>query len=171
MRSLLRGSLVLVAGSVVLSGCSSAGSDAPSPPIHRSREALLTQAQSCEQLESLLKGDQIAKLEAQIESMRRWAAYYDEYYGSVSAAGDGAVSSSATGSSGTGGGSGGPDQGGGAAGNDHSETNTQVAGVDEADIVKTDGEHIYVLHGQELAIVNAYPAADLSLARKVAIEG
>ena len=31
---------------------------------------------------------------------------------------------------------------------EHSETNTQVEGVDEADIVKTDGNFLYVLHGQ-----------------------
>ncbi len=30
---------------------------------------------------------------------------------------------------------------------DHSETNTQVKGVDEADIVKTDGKYLYVVHG------------------------
>lgn len=38
---------------------------------------------------------------------------------------------------------------------DWSETNTQVAGVDEGDIVKTDGKYIYVLHDLELIIFSA----------------
>ena len=54
---------------------------------------------------------------------------------------------------------------------EHSETNTQVAGVDEADIVKTDGNYLYVLHGQELAIVAAWPVEDLALSQSVGIEG
>ena len=40
---------------------------------------------------------------------------------------------------------------------DFSTTNIQVAGVDEADIVKTDGEYLYVLSGDSLLIVKAYP--------------
>ena len=42
---------------------------------------------------------------------------------------------------------------------DYSETNVQVKGVDEADIVKTDGEYIYTVSNQKLHIVKAYPAA------------
>ncbi len=37
---------------------------------------------------------------------------------------------------------------------DHSETNTQVAGVDEADIVETDGHYIYTFTSGELVIVD-----------------
>ncbi|MBN2719299.1 MAG: beta-propeller domain-containing protein [Deltaproteobacteria bacterium] len=43
------------------------------------------------------------------------------------------------------------DDAGGTAG--HSTTNTQEAGVDEADIVKTDGQYIYALSGGKLVIV------------------
>jgi uncharacterized secreted protein with C-terminal beta-propeller domain len=38
---------------------------------------------------------------------------------------------------------------------DYSETNTQVKGIDEADIVKTDGTHIYALTQNELVIFKA----------------
>ncbi len=38
---------------------------------------------------------------------------------------------------------------------DFSTTNVQEEGVDEADVVKTDGNHIYVLHAGELVIVEA----------------
>ena len=37
---------------------------------------------------------------------------------------------------------------------EHSDTNLQVAGVDEADIVKTDGRYLYVLSGERIVIVD-----------------
>lgn len=43
------------------------------------------------------------------------------------------------------------------AGRSYSETNVQVQGVDEADIVKTDGRYIYNLSGESLVITDAYP--------------
>jgi len=46
----------------------------------------------------------------------------------------------------------------------HSDTNTQVAGVDEDDIVETDGEYLYVLSGQEVVIIDAWPADEMSVA-------
>ena len=42
-------------------------------------------------------------------------------------------------------------------GGDYSTTNIQVAGVDEADIVKSDGKYIYALSGNKLIITKAYP--------------
>ncbi len=47
---------------------------------------------------------------------------------------------------------------GGAKADSYSTTNVQVAGVDEADIVKTDGKYIYVVSGNKLIIADAYPA-------------
>lgn len=46
---------------------------------------------------------------------------------------------------------------------DYSGTNVQVAGVDEADIVKTDGSYIYLLQGQRVVIAKAYPAAEMAV--------
>jgi uncharacterized secreted protein with C-terminal beta-propeller domain len=40
----------------------------------------------------------------------------------------------------------------------YSQTNVQVEGVDEADIVKNDDKYIYTLSGNTISIVNAYPA-------------
>jgi len=40
---------------------------------------------------------------------------------------------------------------------DYSQTNIQVAGVDEADIVKTDGTYLYVVSNNSLFILKAYP--------------
>lgn len=49
-----------------------------------------------------------------------------------------------------------PDGRGGGS-NDFSETNVQVEGVDEADIIKTDGDYIYVIAKNNLVIAKAYP--------------
>jgi uncharacterized secreted protein with C-terminal beta-propeller domain len=43
---------------------------------------------------------------------------------------------------------------------DYSDTNVQVEGIDEADIIKTDGEFIYVTSGNHFFIVKAYPGEE-----------
>lgn len=50
---------------------------------------------------------------------------------------------------------------------DYSGTNIQVEGVDEADIVKTDGEFIYFAKGTEIIIVKAYPVADAKVVSRI----
>ena len=46
---------------------------------------------------------------------------------------------------------------------DYSKTNVQVQGVDEADLVKTDGEYLYHVNKQRVLITKAYPAAELQV--------
>jgi len=46
---------------------------------------------------------------------------------------------------------------------DYSTTNNQVAGVDEADIIKTDGTYVYALVRNELKIIKANPAAEAAV--------
>ena len=53
---------------------------------------------------------------------------------------------------------------------DHSQTNVQVAGVDEPDFVKNDGRYIYVISGTMLTIVDAYPASSASIVSKTILE-
>jgi uncharacterized secreted protein with C-terminal beta-propeller domain len=57
------------------------------------------------------------------------------------------------------------------AGRSHSETNVQVAGVDEGDIVEFDSEYVYMLTDSEVVIVDAWPAEELSVESRVEIEG
>lgn len=45
----------------------------------------------------------------------------------------------------------------------YSETNVQVEGVDEGDIVKTDGTYLYVIQGQNVRIIQAHPAAEMKI--------
>ena len=50
---------------------------------------------------------------------------------------------------------------------DHSTTNVQVAGVDEADTVKNDGQYLYVVSGSNVYIIGAYPPDQAKILSKV----
>ncbi len=56
-------------------------------------------------------------------------------------------------------------------GTDYSRTNIQVEGVDEADIVKTDGNYIYQVSNNEILIYKAFPATALELVSEIAFNG
>ncbi len=51
----------------------------------------------------------------------------------------------------------------------YSQTNVQVVGVDEPDIVKNDDRYIYTISGSTLAIIDAYPATGASVISKTEI--
>lgn len=65
------------------------------------------------------------------------------------------------------------DNGGDDAPDDYSETNTQEEGVDEPDIVKTDGSFLYVVSSTrpELTIVDSWPAEETSVVGRLELEG
>ena len=50
---------------------------------------------------------------------------------------------------------------------DYSQTNIQVEGVDEPDIVKNDGEYIYTVTGNKVVIVKAFPAEDMEIVSEI----
>ncbi|MED5455238.1 MAG: beta-propeller domain-containing protein, partial [Candidatus Thermoplasmatota archaeon] len=52
-----------------------------------------------------------------------------------------------------------------------SGTNNQEAGVDEADFLKTDGFHIYMLNGQSLVIMDVPEFGEIGLSSEMEIEG
>ena len=54
---------------------------------------------------------------------------------------------------------------------DYSTTNIQVEGVDEADIVKSDGEYLYIVSGNNLTIVKAYPPEEAAVVSKITLDG
>ncbi|PIZ76009.1 hypothetical protein COY05_02760 [Candidatus Peregrinibacteria bacterium CG_4_10_14_0_2_um_filter_38_24] len=58
---------------------------------------------------------------------------------------------------------------GAAKGVESSQTNVQVEGVDEADIVKNDGQYVYTLKGNTVRIVNAYPPSSMKELTKVTV--
>ncbi len=54
---------------------------------------------------------------------------------------------------------------------EYSTTNIQVEGVDEADVVKTDGEYIYVVSGKNVTILRAYPAEEAEVLSQIRLNG
>lgn len=54
---------------------------------------------------------------------------------------------------------------------DHSTTNVQVAGVDEGDLIKTDGRYLYIGSGAEVTIVDVQSAADMQIVSRLSGEG
>ncbi|MBN2422251.1 beta-propeller domain-containing protein [Candidatus Woesearchaeota archaeon] len=53
---------------------------------------------------------------------------------------------------------------------DYSETNVQVEGVDEADIIKTDGNYIYTVSEKTLFIIRAYPGEDAEIVSTIKLD-
>ena len=115
------------------------------------RSAALTAATSCEQAETWLEDAVITQMDLSLESNRRCFLDSEQcgwYRGGVDgdmAEGSPNAPPSAPSDDAT------PDE--------YSETNTQVEGVDEADRVKTDGEHIYVMSDRDFVVVKSWPAA------------
>ncbi len=52
---------------------------------------------------------------------------------------------------------------------DFSSTNIQVAGVDEADLIKTDGRYAYALTEKEVLIIDAYPADKAEIKSRIVL--
>jgi inhibitor of cysteine peptidase len=58
----------------------------------------------------------------------------------------------------------------GVSANEYSTTNVQVTGVDEADTVKTDGNYIYVVSGNVVSILKAYPTTEARTVSRITLE-
>src|SRR5690606_26653390 len=121
-----------LAAASLAAACSSGNINPPSYEADITYQTALVQYDSCAALETDLKATLIAEVETQFEQMR------DNRYGFP--AEDGAAP-----------GAGAPENGR-EEGTDYSGTNNQEDGVDEADFVKTDGYHIYLLNGNRLHI-------------------
>ena len=64
-----------------------------------------------------------------------------------------------------------PTGGGAKSSTDFSQTNIQVQGVDEADIVKNDGKYLYIVSGEKITIIDAYPADQATILSNLDIKG
>lgn len=53
---------------------------------------------------------------------------------------------------------------------DYSSTNIQVQGVDESDLVKTDGQYIYQVSSRNVVIIRAYPSEKMSIVSKISFD-
>jgi hypothetical protein len=131
-------------------------------------EAALKQAATCDEVLEAIQEDAIAKVDLELKSF-----IDQEYYGRggpVLFEGDVAVGGT--------GGTGGPsaptaDGGEAAAPSGFSDTNRQVADVDEADIVKVgdEGRKLYVIRGNGFYEFDSWPASETSKVADLEIEG
>ncbi len=53
----------------------------------------------------------------------------------------------------------------------YSQTNVQVKGIDESDIIKTDGEYIYFVNRSLISIIKAYPPESLEITSEINLNG
>ncbi len=53
---------------------------------------------------------------------------------------------------------------------DYSTTNVQVDGVDEADIVKTDGKYLYQVNNNRIIIADIYPSDNMKIKKVIGLE-
>jgi uncharacterized secreted protein with C-terminal beta-propeller domain len=56
------------------------------------------------------------------------------------------------------------------AADDFSGTNVQEEGIDEADIIKNDGSHIFMIKNQTISIIRAYPADEMDLEAAIILD-
>ncbi len=149
---------------LLAAGASCADDAGITQPEERPFEARLARASSCEDVLAALRADAEAKVRDQAWQMM---TYYDAYasgdypyYGGGGGAG-GVVDTPATPSG----------EGAGDGPSHFTDTNTQVQGVDEPDFVKTDGERIYLLHGDELLVFRSWPAEETAQIATIDVEG
>lgn len=169
MNQRLRSSLlVLSAAASVSLGCSDTVEPDNRLGVVR---ASLTKAESCEDLERMIKNDALAKMNARIDAELSWIesdwGYADDSAMPGSTGSGGAAAGGAGGSAGSGQNAAEDPE----AASEFSGTNTQVDGVDEADIVKTDGKYIYLLHGEQFLVLNAWPSTELAQSASFSVEG
>ncbi len=93
-------------------------------------------------------------LNKRYESGNNWGRYYDTFYSMAEKSGATADNSAQNGEE----------------TNSYSTTNVQVEGVDEPDIVKTDGTYLYVVANQTVFILKAYPASEAIILSKIIIK-
>ena len=163
MRSALRITVVVLASSLLTVGCGggggSGGADGPAP---RSDSATLAQVADCDQLADFLRRDARDKITVQADQLRTqgwtWAADHPAPVSTTAAM----PTPQATAAPGT-----------GANGDGHhfTDTNTQVPGIDEPDVVETDGRRLYVLGTDALLVLDATPPAATALRASIAVEG
>lgn len=137
-----------------LTGMLMACSNDPVQPAAIQDRLTLEAFASCDALESYIEDEAVRDMQLQLDCIKDggWC-------------GGGILAPEATGAAD----SAGPSKSSGPSA--YTKTNTQVAGVDEADFMKNDGTRIFVLSGQKLRAVKSWPADQLSLQGGLTIEG
>lgn len=135
--------------------------------------ATLKTTDSCTDVEQQLKANYIKRAEQLVDDNLALALEYITNGCPVDPGpcDGGGAGSSGGGSTGSSSSSSSSSSGGGGSADTHSDTNTQVPGVDEADFIKNDGANIYVLTEDRFRIIDAWPAESAATISSTAIEG
>jgi hypothetical protein len=139
-------SIHLLVLALSLAACKSNSQSSP-VPLDIQAHPTLVQVASCETLAQSVQDLAARQMRAQMDGEKTWAALPGTVAGATPSAPTAAAPAS------------------------YSTTNTQVAGVDEADFMKNDGTRIFVLSGQTLFAATSWPPQDLAVAGKLRIEG
>ena len=154
-RSLVRVGITTLA--LTLAACGggggSDGTDAPAPAT-----AALSQAASCDDLLESIRADAREKIRVQANELRErgWSYMGGGVPSPQATATPGAQPTPAAGS--------GPPR-------DATDTNTQVPGVDEADVVEIDDGRLYLLRHGELLVLPTTPPESMTVSERITIEG
>ena len=140
------GAVLIIAFLVVVSGCIQIPT--PKPGTTSTPDGSLKKFSSYDELSTFLKDRTISRVYGYGDLMETFVAK-----GSDSAAPSAETSGEAGGTP------------------DFSTTNIQVEGVDEADIIKTDGNYIYAVTGSKLVIVKAFPAHEAKILSTLEFDG
>ncbi len=137
-----------------------ADSDSDGDPVDTKFPANLIVAADCEDVWEMLQDKFIDNMESKLEQNKnRMLSQLNECFYGIDAGAGGDVDTDTDSDS--------DSDGAG----DYSETNTQVKGVDEADFLKNDGSHIYILADGKFQIIDAWPADQTHKISSTAVEG
>lgn len=145
---------------VTLAFAPACGEDAR-PQVAATRTAALVAVETCAEVEAQLKARAIARMDERLDANLQQALSGGCGY-PVGAEDGGIPSPVPPASSG---------DGEGAGPSEWSGTNDQVRGVDEPDLVKTDGTHVYVVADGRLQILAAWPASETRRIASLAVPG
>ncbi|HEY0881866.1 MAG TPA: beta-propeller domain-containing protein, partial [Archangium sp.] len=147
-----------------LTGCEGKESEIPPPPsvVNRVSLSAFQGSNACADLETYLEDTAVLQMRTQLEAARDGVPGWGWWGGwgrgglEFDAAGPPQANAAA---------------GGSAAPTNYTQTNNQVAGVDEADFVKNDGTRIFALSGNTLHAVRSWPADQTAVLGTLKIEG
>lgn len=146
-----------------LTACGRAATPVSQPTPVRIHDARLLRVASCDDLVARLRARAIADMDARLDANLELATRSGGGIAVPESSGPVAAPAPST-----------PTAGGGAASDaaaQWSDTNVQVAGVDEPDFVKTDGKYVYVVADGRFQVLDAWPAAATRRVGAVAIDG
>lgn len=146
MTMVMAGMVVLV----MLGACSNTGDNLAGggTDLNTNKDIGLVPASTPEEMNTAVRAVMIRNMESQLDQMKKQCKSSDYPIAYAAPSEDDASSESTH----------------------FTDTNIQEAGVDESDLIKTDGKYVYTLAGGKLRITKAWPAAEFKLVGELALK-